>query len=732
MNQFKDFNDFVLTSYDSPKEAHCLFQPFSKDDDLVENVSFKKLRCQKCSSLIHSTVTNKKLITDIDDQLDNDEAKEDNIKDIDSWVCQFCKTTNNISKDFDPKMNIDSFTTEVYSKHHTIKSEKSIFIIDCITDPKNLTSIKNLLFKYLPIGKFSLITIEKNGFVNLHLSNNKSVSLSIENSKIEQNCKSFNTDYFVTHYLNTYNNHDNIWYSSKSSFLKTIKTLQPSSSSVNPNDIKRREKRATGLAIFLASVIAMNDRNLGSDSKNLNHSNYDIISFISGPCTIGPGKVISADIKNLIRSHDQLDSNKNNKYYAKALKFYEKINDLSLKLTISYDFFIASLDQIGLLEWKFLLSSTCKQFDSFANEDIKPNIGINSNTDFELSWDAYCKLRNDFQIELSSLKILNTSNVNLKNMSMTNTKLILQQKLPMTVEGSNHSIESKFKFNRPLVLNPYNFIIPFELEFTNDKIATIQFQLHYYHGKQNYIKNLTINLKKSEKDNWKKKFVSEIETIFLLKKFSQQVLFQFQYNVTSINEYLINVLNYYNDGNNKGVLKEDDLKMFYQLQRSSLLIKRNVSPDEHILLANFIHNNNSIQCFRIMNPLILNLDELNYKDDNEESSLLDKMKIGPLEGNLMNSKENLLIDGGNFIELRINKEENKKEINEKLLKFFKSIAYTLINSVERFPKPRLVISYPNQSQDRYFKTKLIPMNEDECRLLNTQDQSFDQFLKTLL
>ncbi|CCH60136.1 hypothetical protein TBLA_0C03330 [Henningerozyma blattae CBS 6284] len=651
-------------SYDSSKNIHCIFQPFIKEeDDFIEKTSFAIIKCENCSSTFHN--------------FQNIEGTSHQY----NWVCEFCQSKNSIGTEAKLQdLNLpNSYTAELVSRSKTnsthIREKRSIFVIDCLTNEIELETLKLVLNnpEALPEGKYALITIEPKGNVVINLSSGKTVPFSIEQSKIEKAVKNLDDEFFLKHITV-----GAAWFDSKITFTRKIKTLKPFAKKETAR-AKKRPKRATGLALFLASVL--------SPHKNCN---THIMSFLSGPCTIGPGKVASTDIKKPIRSHDQLDSGRD-KYFIKTTTFYEEFNAYCLD-NICFDFFISSLDQTGLLEWKSLLTSSMSitQFDSFNDEK------------FTESWRNYIKLRNEFALELASLKILSTSGIVFKN------NLIADIKFQPTKTKNERINEMKWKFNKPLVLNPKNFVIPCEFEVHSGTLQTIQFQLHYYKDDQSYIKIVTIPFKLIQP--WKNGFHIEIEIPFLLKKFAQQILLKTIYDTSTMSEYLAAEIDMYEK--NLPTLSDRDLKLFYQLQRSTILLKRNTSPDEHILLAHYLYNSSTSNCLFTCNPLMIKFPN--------DKSIKGKTDLIPLDARFATDSHSLFVDGGVFIMVRYT-EETDDTVKAK------DMAMTIIKSVERYPKPRFIYTMVGKSQDRFFKSKLIPLTEEESVELGTQDLPFEKF-----
>ncbi|CCE63867.1 hypothetical protein TPHA_0G00290 [Tetrapisispora phaffii CBS 4417] len=109
-----------------------------------------------------------------------------------------------------------------------------------------------------------------------------------------------------------------------------------------------RPKRATGEALNIASLI------LQSGYKNFSAR---IILFASGPCTLGSGLIVSSELKDPIRSHNDIDNDKVT-HYKKACKYYNQLADRVSENGHTVDIFAGCYDQIGMSEMRQLTDKT--------------------------------------------------------------------------------------------------------------------------------------------------------------------------------------------------------------------------------------------------------------------------------------------------------------------------------------------------------------------------------------
>jgi protein transport protein SEC23 len=120
-----------------------------------------------------------------------------------------------------------------------------------------------------------------------------------------------------------------------------------------------RPLRCTGAAITTAVGL------LEATFKNVPSR---VMVFTGGPCTSGPGTIVSNDLKDSIRSHHDIRKG-TAPHYQKALKWYEGLAIRAGDNGHVIDLFAAHLDQLGLAEMKVCLekSGGCMVLDdSFA------------------------------------------------------------------------------------------------------------------------------------------------------------------------------------------------------------------------------------------------------------------------------------------------------------------------------------------------------------------------------
>ncbi|XP_027340262.1 protein transport protein SEC23-like isoform X1 [Abrus precatorius] len=109
-----------------------------------------------------------------------------------------------------------------------------------------------------------------------------------------------------------------------------------------------RPARCTGVALSVA-VGLLSACNPGTGAR--------IIALVGGPCTEGPGSIVSKDLSDPVRSHKDLDKDAA-PYFKKAVKFYEGLAKQLVSQGHVLDLFASALDQVGVAEMKVAVEKT--------------------------------------------------------------------------------------------------------------------------------------------------------------------------------------------------------------------------------------------------------------------------------------------------------------------------------------------------------------------------------------
>ncbi|KAH0992489.1 hypothetical protein GBA52_003972 [Prunus armeniaca] len=109
-----------------------------------------------------------------------------------------------------------------------------------------------------------------------------------------------------------------------------------------------RSSRCTGVALSVAAGL------LGACVPG---TGARIVALVGGPCTEGPGAIVSKDLSEPVRSHKDLDKDAA-PYFKKAIKFYDGLAKQLVSQGHVLDLFASALDQVGVAEMKVAIEKT--------------------------------------------------------------------------------------------------------------------------------------------------------------------------------------------------------------------------------------------------------------------------------------------------------------------------------------------------------------------------------------
>ncbi|KAL0924373.1 hypothetical protein M5K25_005195 [Dendrobium thyrsiflorum] len=115
-----------------------------------------------------------------------------------------------------------------------------------------------------------------------------------------------------------------------------------------PVEAGNRARRCTGVALSVAAAL------LGTC---LPGTGARIVALVGGPCTEGPGMIVSKDLSQPVRSHKDLDKDAA-PHFHKAVKFYDNLAKQLVNQGHVLDLFASALDQVGVAEMKVAVERT--------------------------------------------------------------------------------------------------------------------------------------------------------------------------------------------------------------------------------------------------------------------------------------------------------------------------------------------------------------------------------------
>lgn len=109
-----------------------------------------------------------------------------------------------------------------------------------------------------------------------------------------------------------------------------------------------RPRRSTGAAVGVATALL---------EGTLQGIGTRIMVFTAGPCTNGPGRCVSTDLSEPIRTHQDFEKG-SMKMFRNAVKYYSNIAEKLVSNSHILDVFACSLDQVGIAEMKVCIDAT--------------------------------------------------------------------------------------------------------------------------------------------------------------------------------------------------------------------------------------------------------------------------------------------------------------------------------------------------------------------------------------
>ncbi|XP_071690224.1 protein transport protein SEC23 E-like [Rutidosis leptorrhynchoides] len=109
-----------------------------------------------------------------------------------------------------------------------------------------------------------------------------------------------------------------------------------------------RSLRCTGVALSVAA---------GLVGACLPGTGARIVALVGGPCTEGPGSIVSKDLSDPVRSHKDLDKDAA-PFFRKAVQYYEELAKQMVSQGHVLDLFASALDQVGVAEMKVIIERT--------------------------------------------------------------------------------------------------------------------------------------------------------------------------------------------------------------------------------------------------------------------------------------------------------------------------------------------------------------------------------------
>lgn len=714
------FNIFPRTKDQESKciiPISCLYQPLRPKENPIVVESYP-IACLLCKSILNAYC-----LVDVNSRV---------------WSCSICGNRNQFPSDLNQlpiEMNPNLLDIEYIIPQNRINDANPIrkptifmFIVDLALDDDELTSLKENLIISIdllpPNSMISLITYGKN--VNVH-------------EIVNQDCHSFYTfngskEYTrdgVTKRLGIMKknieglpNANNIDISNRFVQQKSMceYSLTDLIDSLKKDSFKtpqyHRKERSTGCALNIAfHILSTLYPKVGSR----------IMLFTGGACTIGPGSIVSTNLKDPIRSHhDLVKDAKISKKFKHNVNFYQNIAEKASINGHSFDIFIGCYDQIGLNEMECLVNKTggvIVQSDSFTSAI------------FRQSLHKFLALNEDgeSQFGLNATLEVKSTNIKVNGLIGHATPLHLNKGNNMNNNNNNNKIKfySEMKNNKKIGLSGTNcwklgsvsthstYAIYFDLnENVVGDYSVIQFITSYQHPDGTQHIHVTtsqrfINQNRDSMESIIDNFDQEAATVIIARQAIFTVLNDSTVDALRFtNKILIDFLSVfakYKTGDSKSIIIPMNVNLFpqfiYHLRRSNFIQIFNASPDETSFYRHCFLTEDCINTLIMIQPTLTA-----YEIENEpEPVLLDSTSIKPNRILFLDTFFHILIFHGSLIaDWRRQGYQNQPDYEyfKEFLELPRQEAADIL--VDRFPLPRFIDTEEGGSQARFLMSKLNP------------------------
>ncbi|BFU23763.1 Sec23 protein, putative [Entamoeba histolytica HM-1:IMSS-B] len=279
-------------------------------------------------------------------------------RDTSIWVCPICNSRYPLPPD---SRTYSSTTIEYVSLPQTPQDTSLLFVIDTTAPQNEIDALKTTI-------TLALASVPSNVFVGLivygkHISVYDMSSQQCPRAYVLSGSKSY-TAVQLTSILSTKVINQLLAPLSECE-LTFMSILDDLTHDEWPVSEGHRPLRCNGSVISVASSLL--------ESRNVCGT---IEFFITGPCTFGPGMIVSDDLKEQMRTHADI-SQERVKYLVSAETYYKEIASRLNEKSISCNIFSCSMDQIGILEMSSLCQMTngyITMYESYMHETLSETL----------------------------------------------------------------------------------------------------------------------------------------------------------------------------------------------------------------------------------------------------------------------------------------------------------------------------------------------------------------------
>lgn len=470
-----------------------------------------------------------------------------------------------------------------------------------------------------------------------------------------------------------------------------------------PGGPEKRPLRCTGAALSVALGLVQ--------AICPQQSSVRLMCIVGGPCNVGPGMVVGEELAETIRSHLDLQKEKQNARHTKpALKFYSSLASRAVSCGFAVDIFACSLDQVGLYEMKVIPDTTAGYMvmsDSFSMHVFKDSF----RKIFEPDEAGYLQLGFNAKLEVFTSRefkccgaVGSLSSLGKNSPSVAETE-IGQGKTSQWIAGSlDRNTTIAFYFDIGSQQN-------------QSKQSFLQFQTSYLHPsgrKRLRVTTVSCRYANAQMTDLQQGFDQEAAAVLVARYAVSKCEKEDPMAVMSwVDRLLIKLMSQFAD------YRKDDPSSFrlsaefsifpqfmYHLRRSNFLQTFNASPDETAYYRMLILRESTTNSIVMIQPALL---QYSFEEGPPQPVLLDAASLKPNVILLLDAFFHVVIWRGETIQAWYDAGYQEKEeyANFKALLMRPAEDAKQILG-ERFPVPKFVQTNAGGSQARFLTSKVNP------------------------
>ncbi|KAJ3354425.1 GTPase-activating protein S23 [Entophlyctis luteolus] len=491
----------------------------------------------------------------------------------------------------------------------------------------------------------------------------------------------------------------------------------------------KRPLRCTGTALCVAAALL---------ETSVQNSGARIFLFAGGACTEGPGLVVGSELREPIRSHNDIYK-ETAKHVKKATKFYEAIAARVADKGHIVDIFAGCLDQVGLMEMKKLATMTngCIVLSDSFNTVVFKQSFIRM---FEKDQDGFLTMGFNATLEVQTTK-------DLKVCGLLGPAISANKKSPCVGEteiGIGGTNAWKLCGITPKTTVSVHFEVANQTQADQTGRGLVQFVTMYQHSSGQYRLRVT-TIARSFVDASNPQIQSSFDQEAAAVLMARIGVFKAENdNIADVLRWLDRLLirlcqkfaDYRKDDPSSFQLAENFSiypQFMFHLRRSQFLQVFNNSPDETAYYCHILNGEDVNNSLIMIQPTLMAY-TLNGPP---EPVLLDSISIKPDAILLLDTFFHVLIWHGETIAgwRKAGYHEMPEYANIKeLLETPKADAQELL--LDRFPIPRYIDTDQGGSQARFLLSKVNPSNTHQSQygggaVIPTDDVSLQVFMEHL-